>query len=151
MMQIGSGTEVPVVHTAELLDWATGGPETARPCLRSSVRNREFPPLTDPKAWNAERHGPVKVIRHRICLHFQNDRAKLIRTVWQDPACRRESGADFGNLRAKTALSARSLSAKFTTLGVFLLICAPLHASSINKAGISRLIMINLCALINKP
>ncbi|MCB1351414.1 MAG: glycolate oxidase subunit GlcF [Rhodobacteraceae bacterium] len=26
MMQIGSGTEVPVVHTAELLDWATGGP-----------------------------------------------------------------------------------------------------------------------------
>jgi len=27
MMQIGSGTEVPVVHTVELLDWATGGPE----------------------------------------------------------------------------------------------------------------------------
>ncbi|MDB6183070.1 glycolate oxidase subunit GlcF [Paracoccus fistulariae] len=27
MMQIGSGTEVPVVHTAELLDWATGGPK----------------------------------------------------------------------------------------------------------------------------
>jgi glycolate oxidase iron-sulfur subunit len=26
MMQIGAGTEVPVVHTAELLDWATGGP-----------------------------------------------------------------------------------------------------------------------------
>ena len=26
MMQIGSGTAVPVVHTAELLDWATGGP-----------------------------------------------------------------------------------------------------------------------------
>ncbi|MGR3363567.1 MAG: glycolate oxidase subunit GlcF [Maritimibacter harenae] len=26
MMQIGSGTEVPVVHTVELLDWATGGP-----------------------------------------------------------------------------------------------------------------------------
>ncbi len=26
MMQIGSGTKVPVVHTAELLDWATGGP-----------------------------------------------------------------------------------------------------------------------------
>ncbi len=26
MMQIGSGTGVPVVHTAELLDWATGGP-----------------------------------------------------------------------------------------------------------------------------
>jgi glycolate oxidase iron-sulfur subunit len=29
MMQIGSGTEVPVVHTAELLDWATGGPRPA--------------------------------------------------------------------------------------------------------------------------
>lgn len=26
MIQIGSGTEVPVVHTVELLDWATGGP-----------------------------------------------------------------------------------------------------------------------------
>ena len=26
MMQIGSATAVPVVHTAELLDWATGGP-----------------------------------------------------------------------------------------------------------------------------
>ena len=26
MMQIGSGTEVPVVHTVELLDWVTGGP-----------------------------------------------------------------------------------------------------------------------------
>jgi len=26
MIQIGSGAEVPVVHTVELLDWATGGP-----------------------------------------------------------------------------------------------------------------------------
>ena len=26
LMQIGSGTAVPVVHTVELLDWATGGP-----------------------------------------------------------------------------------------------------------------------------
>ncbi len=26
MMQIGGGTHLPVVHTAELLDWATGGP-----------------------------------------------------------------------------------------------------------------------------
>ncbi|GGE53141.1 glycolate oxidase subunit GlcF [Actibacterium pelagium] len=26
MMQIGSGTETPIVHTVELLDWATGGP-----------------------------------------------------------------------------------------------------------------------------
>ena len=27
MMQIGSGTGVPVLHTVELLDWATGGPK----------------------------------------------------------------------------------------------------------------------------
>ncbi|KJZ19562.1 glycolate oxidase subunit GlcF [Loktanella sp. S4079] len=29
MMQIGSGTDVPIVHTVELLDWATGGPKPA--------------------------------------------------------------------------------------------------------------------------
>lgn len=29
MMQIGSATEVPIVHTVELLDWATGGPKPA--------------------------------------------------------------------------------------------------------------------------
>lgn len=29
MMQIGGGTEVPIVHTVELLDWATGGPRPA--------------------------------------------------------------------------------------------------------------------------
>ncbi|MET4390370.1 glycolate oxidase iron-sulfur subunit [Bradyrhizobium sp. F1.4.3] len=33
MVQIASGTSVPVVHTIELLDWATGG---ARPALNSS-------------------------------------------------------------------------------------------------------------------
>lgn len=27
MMQIGDGTKLPVVHTVELLDWATGGPK----------------------------------------------------------------------------------------------------------------------------
>ena len=27
MMQIGSATEIPIVHTVELLDWATGGPK----------------------------------------------------------------------------------------------------------------------------
>ena len=27
MMQIGSAMQVPVVHTVELLDWATGGPK----------------------------------------------------------------------------------------------------------------------------
>jgi glycolate oxidase iron-sulfur subunit len=34
MMQIGSATGVPVVHTVELLDWATGGPKP--PALQSS-------------------------------------------------------------------------------------------------------------------
>ena len=29
MMQIGGGTALPVVHTVELLDWATGGPKPA--------------------------------------------------------------------------------------------------------------------------
>jgi glycolate oxidase iron-sulfur subunit len=27
MMQIGSATQIPIVHTVELLDWATGGPK----------------------------------------------------------------------------------------------------------------------------
>jgi glycolate oxidase iron-sulfur subunit len=27
MMQIGSATDVPIVHTVELIDWATGGPK----------------------------------------------------------------------------------------------------------------------------
>ena len=26
MTQIGKGTDIPIVHTVELLDWATGGP-----------------------------------------------------------------------------------------------------------------------------
>jgi glycolate oxidase iron-sulfur subunit len=30
MIQIGSSIGVPVVHTAELLDWATGGPKPAK-------------------------------------------------------------------------------------------------------------------------
>jgi glycolate oxidase iron-sulfur subunit len=34
MMQIGGGTGVPVVHTVELLDWATGGP---KPRAMSSI------------------------------------------------------------------------------------------------------------------
>ena len=30
MMQIGGGTDVPVVHTVELIDWATGGPRPGK-------------------------------------------------------------------------------------------------------------------------
>ncbi len=33
MMQIGAGTDIPIVHTVELLDWATGGP-SPRPMSR---------------------------------------------------------------------------------------------------------------------
>ena len=40
MMQIGSGTEVPIVHTVELLDWATGGP---RPAGLDAPGKREVP------------------------------------------------------------------------------------------------------------
>lgn len=36
MMQIGSGTGVPVVHTVELLDWATGGPKP--PAMADAAR-----------------------------------------------------------------------------------------------------------------
>ena len=36
MMQIGSGSDVPVVHTVELLDWATGGPKP--PALASMIK-----------------------------------------------------------------------------------------------------------------
>ena len=40
MMQIGSGTEVPIVHTVELLDWAKGGP---RPAALDAEGKREIP------------------------------------------------------------------------------------------------------------
>src|SRR5665213_726950 len=41
MVQIAGGTSVPVVHTIELLDWATGGPkpELKRPGLKSPGLN----------------------------------------------------------------------------------------------------------------
>ncbi len=42
MIQIGSGTATPVVHTVELLDWATGGP------MPPALQNRDAGPLTVP-------------------------------------------------------------------------------------------------------
>ncbi|MFW5641900.1 MAG: glycolate oxidase subunit GlcF [Roseicyclus sp.] len=42
MMQIGSGTDVPIVHTVELLDWATGGP---RPPALDAPGKRAVPVL----------------------------------------------------------------------------------------------------------
>jgi len=41
MMQIGAGTEVPIVHTVELLDWATGGP---MPPALSAERGKQVTP-----------------------------------------------------------------------------------------------------------
>lgn len=41
MMQIGSATEVPITHTVELLDWATGGPQP--PAL--SAKGNKAPPI----------------------------------------------------------------------------------------------------------
>ncbi|WP_412564574.1 glycolate oxidase subunit GlcF [Thalassobius sp. MITS945101] len=38
MMQIGSATEVPIVHTVELLDWANGGPKP--PALSDGAEKR---------------------------------------------------------------------------------------------------------------
>jgi glycolate oxidase iron-sulfur subunit len=39
MVQIASGTSVPVMHTIELLDWATGGPQPVSSGLDRLVRN----------------------------------------------------------------------------------------------------------------
>ena len=38
MEQIAAGTEVPVVHTVELLDWATGGPMPAQVPLKAAAQ-----------------------------------------------------------------------------------------------------------------
>jgi glycolate oxidase iron-sulfur subunit len=42
MMQIAAGTKLPVVHTVELIDWATGGP--CPPALRGSQRRSAMQP-----------------------------------------------------------------------------------------------------------
>ncbi len=43
MMQIGSGTDIPIVHTVELLDWATGGPRPA--ALDANGNKADAPPI----------------------------------------------------------------------------------------------------------
>ena len=43
MMQIGSGTATPIVHTVELLDWATGGPKP--PALSKSHSQKPQVPI----------------------------------------------------------------------------------------------------------
>ncbi len=48
MMQIGGGTAVPIVHTVELLDWATGGPMPPKICEGASVTEPQVPNLRMP-------------------------------------------------------------------------------------------------------
>ncbi|WP_187428027.1 Lactate utilization protein A [Roseobacter fucihabitans] len=43
MMQIGTGTQIPILHTVELLDWATGGPKP--PALINGARERSEIPI----------------------------------------------------------------------------------------------------------
>ncbi len=43
MMQIGGGTDVPIVHTVELLDWATGGPQP--PALTAEGKQHQQVPM----------------------------------------------------------------------------------------------------------
>lgn len=43
MMQIGSGTDTPIVHTVELLDWATGGPKP--PALTAAKNTQPQVPI----------------------------------------------------------------------------------------------------------
>ncbi len=43
MMQIGSGSNVPIVHTVELLDWASGGPKP--PALDAPQNHQAIPRL----------------------------------------------------------------------------------------------------------
>jgi glycolate oxidase iron-sulfur subunit len=43
--QIASGTDLPVVHTVELLDWAYGGPKPAALAARKILHERAAPTL----------------------------------------------------------------------------------------------------------
>ena len=47
MLQIGSATAVPIVHTVELLDWATGGP---RPAALDAEPQGHTPPIPQLRA-----------------------------------------------------------------------------------------------------
>ncbi len=42
LMQIAGGTHLPVVHTVELLDWATGGP-LPKALERAGLTGRDSP------------------------------------------------------------------------------------------------------------
>jgi hypothetical protein len=58
MTQIGKGTAIPIVHTVELLDWATGGP------MPEGWRRRarpHSPPRSGRKTLDQERWSEVDV------------------------------------------------------------------------------------------
>ena len=76
MMQIGSGTEVPVVHSVELLDWATGGPV---PPALSGIRCRS--PVRCPARCPAR-------CRCRTCAIKSRLRPNLARSDRQSRAAR---------------------------------------------------------------
>jgi hypothetical protein len=63
MMQIGLGTGVPVVHTVELLDWATGGPGRAGPAGSR---------IPAPRSWRSSRPprrtGPGAALSMAVAL-----------------------------------------------------------------------------------
>ncbi len=56
MMQIGSAAEVPVVHTVELLDWATGGP---KPRALAEAEGQAPPPAQSTPEARAEAELPI--------------------------------------------------------------------------------------------
>ena len=58
MMQIGSGTAVPVVHTVELLDWATGRADAAGPCRSTSHKSAPILPLSAAQTETPMRRSP---------------------------------------------------------------------------------------------
>jgi len=45
MMQLGSDAEVPVLHTVELIDWATGGPKPTALNAGAKSQKPEIPIL----------------------------------------------------------------------------------------------------------
>ena len=81
MVQIGAGTAVPVVHTVELLDWATGGPQPPSlrgltACWRGSSsfssarrrRGRRGAPPARPRGGGAFRGvGRLNIAGRRFC------------------------------------------------------------------------------------
>ena len=46
MIQLAQGTSIPIVHTVELLDWATGGPKPA--VMRAAATKTDDPSTRPP-------------------------------------------------------------------------------------------------------